>query len=73
MRSFADVFRLPAPLKRPERVVVVLEGTVRLVSARIDAARVWWTWDVGDRSLTVPAATPQNDPSVGCPGVRGGA
>jgi len=54
MRSFADVFRLPAPFKQPERVVDVLESTVRLVSARPDAASVTWTWDVDDRSLTVP-------------------
>ena len=54
MRSFADVFRLPAPCKRPEPVIAVLESTVRLVSARPDAASVTWTWDVDDRSLTVP-------------------
>jgi nitrogen fixation/metabolism regulation signal transduction histidine kinase len=54
MRTFADVFRLPAPFKHPERVVDVLEGTVRLVSARPDAATVAWTWDVDDATLTVP-------------------
>ena len=54
MRSFADVFRLPAPRKHPERVVEVLENTVRLVSARDDAAAVGWTWDVDDANLTVP-------------------
>ena len=54
MRSFADVFRLPAPRKHPERVVEVLENTVRLVSARADAAPVAWTWDVDDAGLTVP-------------------
>ena len=54
MRTFADVFRLPAPFKHPERVVDVLESTVRLVSARPDAATVVWTWDVDDATLTVP-------------------
>jgi PAS domain S-box-containing protein len=54
MRSFADVFRLPAPCKRPERVVDVLENTVRLVGATPDASRVTWRWEVDDRSLTVP-------------------
>ena len=53
MRTFADVFRLPAPLKHSERLVDVLESTVRLVSARPDAATVAWTWDVDDRTLTV--------------------
>jgi nitrogen fixation/metabolism regulation signal transduction histidine kinase len=53
MRSFADVFRLPPPCKRPERLIEVLESTVRLVSARADAANVAWTWDVDDPSLTV--------------------
>jgi nitrogen fixation/metabolism regulation signal transduction histidine kinase len=54
MRSFADVFRLPAPFKQPERVVEVLEDTVRLVGARPDASTVRWTWDVDDAGLTVP-------------------
>src|SRR6185436_3401624 len=54
MRSFADVFRLPAPRKHPERVVDLLESTVRLVSARPDAAAVDWTWDVDDVNLSVP-------------------
>jgi nitrogen fixation/metabolism regulation signal transduction histidine kinase len=54
MRTFADVFRLPAPFTHPERVVDVLESTVRLVSARPDAATVAWTWDVDDATLTVP-------------------
>jgi len=43
MRSFADVFRMPTPFKHPERVVDVLESTVRLVSARPDASGVAWT------------------------------
>ena len=54
MRSFADVFRLPAPFKHSERVVEVLESTVRLVSAKPDASGVTWTWDVDDNNLTVP-------------------
>jgi len=54
MRSFADVFRLPAPFKQPERVVELLENTVRLVGARQDASTVTWTWDVDDAGLTVP-------------------
>jgi len=53
MRSFADVFRMPTPFKHPERVVDVLESTVRLVSARPDASGVAWTWDVDDPNLIV--------------------
>ena len=53
MRSFADVFRLPTPRKHPERIIDVLENTVRLVSARPDASHVSWTWDVDDPNLTV--------------------
>jgi len=53
MRSFADVFRLPAPNKRPEPVIALLENNVRLLSARRDAASVAWEWDVDDRELLV--------------------
>jgi nitrogen fixation/metabolism regulation signal transduction histidine kinase len=53
MRSFADVFRLPPPIKAPERVVPVLEANVALLSARPDAAGVDWTWDVDDRAIAV--------------------
>ena len=52
MRSFADVFRLPTPLKRPEQIVAVLEDGVRLIGAR--AAGIAWTWDIDDRRLTLP-------------------
>jgi signal transduction histidine kinase len=47
------VFRLPTPFKQPERVVEVLERTVRLVSARPDAATTTWTWEIDDPGLTV--------------------
>jgi signal transduction histidine kinase len=53
MRRFADVFRLPAPLPRPEPLVSVLEGCARLLAARPDAAGVTWAWDVDDASLQV--------------------
>ena len=53
MRSFADVFRLPAPVKRPERVVALLEDTVRLVGSHPEAAAVAWTWDVDDAQASV--------------------
>jgi nitrogen fixation/metabolism regulation signal transduction histidine kinase len=54
MRSFAEVFRLPPPVKRPEAVIDLLEDNVRLLSARRDAAGVAWEWVVDNRGLTVP-------------------
>jgi PAS domain S-box-containing protein len=53
MRSFADVFRLPAPVKKPEALLPLLERNVRLLSARPDAARVTWQWDVEGGDLVV--------------------
>jgi two-component system nitrogen regulation sensor histidine kinase NtrY len=54
MRSFADVFRLPPPVKRSEPVVALLERNVRLLSARPDASQVTWQWDVDNRDLAIP-------------------
>jgi len=53
MQSFADVFRLPPPVKRPADVLDVLENIVRLLSARPEARGVTWQWDVDDRALRV--------------------
>jgi nitrogen fixation/metabolism regulation signal transduction histidine kinase len=61
MQSFARVFRLPPPQKRPERVLSVLEGHVRLLSARPDASAVTWRWDVDDAEVTVPMDRGQMD------------
>lgn len=54
MRRFTDVFRLPAPVKKPEPVVDLLERNVGLLRARPDAAEITWRWDVDDRGLVVP-------------------
>jgi nitrogen fixation/metabolism regulation signal transduction histidine kinase len=54
MRSFTEVFRLPAPVKKPEPVVDLLERNVQLLSARPDAVRMTWQWDIDNRSLVVP-------------------
>lgn len=54
MRRFADVFRLPPPMKKPEAVVGMLERHVRLLSARGEARNIQWRWDVGDPTLLVP-------------------
>lgn len=54
MRGFADVFRLPPPLLQPTDVVAVLDGVVRLLSAKPDAAGIEWRWDLDRRAVSVP-------------------
>jgi len=54
MRRFADVFRLPPPVKQPDEIVTLVENIVRLLSAREDTAGVTWRWDAEDRTLRVP-------------------
>jgi two-component system, NtrC family, nitrogen regulation sensor histidine kinase NtrY len=54
MRGFADVFRLPPPLLQPRDLVAVLEGIVRLLSAKPDAAGIVWRWDLDDSAVWVP-------------------
>ncbi len=51
MHRFAEVFRLPPPIRRQVAVAPMLEEIVRLVSARPEARRIAWVWDVADRSL----------------------
>jgi two-component system nitrogen regulation sensor histidine kinase NtrY len=53
MRRFADVFKLPPPMKRPETIAKLLEDNVRLLAAKRDAAGVTWCWDVDDRTVSV--------------------
>jgi signal transduction histidine kinase len=53
MRTFAEVFRLPAPAKRPEAVLGLIQGNVRLLASRADAANIDWRWDVSDPALVV--------------------
>ena len=53
MRRFADVFRLPAPLKRASDLVPVLRGIVRLLSANDNARGITWRWDVDQPSFRV--------------------
>ena len=47
MRGFADVVRMPQPVKRPVDVLRLLDACVRLVQAQTDRARVAWV--VGPR------------------------
>jgi nitrogen fixation/metabolism regulation signal transduction histidine kinase len=52
MRRFADVFRLPAPAPQNEDLVGLLRATMRLVSARPEAAGITWEWDVAESGST---------------------
>jgi two-component system nitrogen regulation sensor histidine kinase NtrY len=54
MSGFADVFRLPPPLVQPTDLVAVLEGIVRLLSAKPDAAGIVWRWDLDQGAVWVP-------------------
>jgi two-component system, NtrC family, nitrogen regulation sensor histidine kinase NtrY len=51
MRSFADVVRLPPPVKRQAEILPMLEDIVRLVSASPEGSRVTWLWDVADPTV----------------------
>jgi two-component system, NtrC family, nitrogen regulation sensor histidine kinase NtrY len=51
MRGFADVYRLPAPLREACVVMSLLEPIVRLQAARPEAVGVTWRWDVPDPTL----------------------
>ena len=42
MRGFADVVRMPQPVKQPCDVDQLLDGCVRLIQAQTDPARVTW-------------------------------
>ena len=44
MRAFADVVRIPPPVKRPSDLLRLLEECMRLVQAQSDPARVRWVW-----------------------------
>jgi two-component system, NtrC family, nitrogen regulation sensor histidine kinase NtrY len=46
MRRFADVFRLPAPARQEEDLTRLVGSTVRLVSARPEAAAIKWVTDL---------------------------
>ena len=53
MRRFADVFRLPPPVRQPCDLVTVLEGIVRLLSATPAGQRVTWRWELDRPSIRV--------------------
>jgi len=64
MRRFADVFRLPPPVKQPDEIVALVENIVRLLSSRPDAARVVWQWNIDDRALRVPLDRGQMEQAI---------
>jgi nitrogen fixation/metabolism regulation signal transduction histidine kinase len=64
MRQFAEVFKLPPPTKRPEKIAKLLEDNVRLLSARADAAGITWLWEVDDPSVSAPIDRGQMDQAV---------
>jgi nitrogen fixation/metabolism regulation signal transduction histidine kinase len=45
MRGFADVVRMPQPVKRSTDVLRLLDACVRLVRAQTDASRIAWRWE----------------------------
>jgi nitrogen fixation/metabolism regulation signal transduction histidine kinase len=45
MRGFADVVRMPQPVKRPVDLPRLLDACVRLVQSQTDRARVGWRWE----------------------------
>ena len=54
MRRFAEVFKLPPPVKQTADLPDVLEPVVRLLSARAEAAGITWKWNVAaERPLRV--------------------
>ena len=46
MRRFADVFRLPPPLTRPQDLVPIVEGMSRLLAANDNARGISWNWEL---------------------------
>jgi len=45
MRGFADVVRMPQPVKRPVDVPRLVEACMRLVQAQTDRGRIAWRWE----------------------------
>ena len=54
MRSFADVIRLPAPVRQPCDVRELVAGVERLVRAQCAGRRVTWRWEVEEDPGRVP-------------------
>ena len=59
MKGFADVFRLPAPARQPCELVGILERVVALISARPEAQRIAWRWELDTTAIRVSAYSAQ--------------
>jgi two-component system nitrogen regulation sensor histidine kinase NtrY len=55
MKGFADVFRLPAPARQPCELIGILERVVALISARPEAERIAWRWELDATAVRVSA------------------
>jgi two-component system, NtrC family, nitrogen regulation sensor histidine kinase NtrY len=45
MRGFADVVRMPQPVKRPIAILPLLQACVHLVQAQSDQSPIAWSWE----------------------------
>jgi nitrogen fixation/metabolism regulation signal transduction histidine kinase len=64
MRRFADVFRLPAPVRHPAVLQDVVRPLVRLMEARPESAGVTWSWGGPDRPVVVEIDRTQFEQAV---------
>ena len=53
MRRFADVFRLPPPLTRPQNLVPMLQGMSRLLAANDNERGISWIWELQATAIRV--------------------
>jgi len=47
-RSFADVIRLPRPMKQPRDILRLLKDVEGLLRVECDRRRIQWQWDLSD-------------------------
>jgi len=64
MKGFADVFRLPAPARQPCELVGILERVVALLSARPEADRIAWRWELDATAVRVSADPAQLEQAI---------
>ena len=64
MKGFADVFRLPAPARQPCELVGILERVVALLSARPEAERMAWRWELDATAVRVSADPAQLEQAI---------
>jgi two-component system nitrogen regulation sensor histidine kinase NtrY len=63
MRRFADVYRLPRPVRRPVDLVEVVGPLVTLMQARTDTSTLTWQW-TGEPPVPVEIDRPQFEQAV---------